>query len=72
MSESIEITVSEDGTIRAVTHGMYGERCLDVFEILEHLVDGSIAQSSFTSDYHRIAVQAPSSVLEEGVVDGRD
>ena len=53
MSESIEVTIAEDGTITAVTHGMYGEKCLDVFALLEHLTNGRIAESRYTDDFTR-------------------
>ena len=59
MGESIEITVAADGTVRAVTHGIHGERCLDFFEILEVLTDGRIAESRYTADYARTPVSEP-------------
>ena len=68
MKESIEVTVAPDGTITAVTHGMYGDRCLDVFALLEHMTNGRIVDSQYTDDFSkRKVVQAQTSEVEHGI-----
>jgi hypothetical protein len=47
------VTVAADGTVTAQTHGVLGERCLDYVAILEDLIDGRTAQSSYTDDWNR-------------------
>jgi hypothetical protein len=47
------VTVAADGTVRAETHGVLGERCLDYVAILEDLIDGRTTQSSYTADWNR-------------------
>ena len=58
MKETIEVTVAPDGTIMAITRGMYGERCLDVFALLEHMTNGRIVDSHYTEDFTKSSAVA--------------
>jgi hypothetical protein len=52
----IVVTVGPDGTVRAETRGILGERCLDYVAVLEDLIDGHATQSSYTADWNRQVV----------------
>jgi hypothetical protein len=69
MGESLEITVAADGTVRAATHGIHGERCLDFFEILESLTEGRITESRYTADYAKNPLSEPT---QSGVLNAED
>jgi hypothetical protein len=49
----IVVTVDPDGTVRAQTQGVLGERCLDYVAVLEDLIDGHTTESAYTDDYQR-------------------
>lgn len=51
--QQVVVVVAPDGTVRAETHGVLGERCLDYVAILEDLIDGQVTQSSYTEDWNR-------------------
>lgn len=48
----IDITVSEDAEVSAVTRGVTGDKCLDAVEIVQSLIRAKIADSYLTDDYH--------------------
>ena len=58
MKESIELTIAPDGSITAVTHGMHGERCLDMFALLEQLTNGRIVESQYKQEYFETRLSA--------------
>jgi hypothetical protein len=49
----IVVTVDPDGTVRAQTQGVLGEKCLDYVAVLEDLIDGRTTESAYTEDLHR-------------------
>jgi hypothetical protein len=51
--QQVVVTVAADGTVRAETRGVVGERCLDYVAILEDLIDGRTTESSYTADWAR-------------------
>jgi hypothetical protein len=57
----VVVTVAPDGTVRAETQGVYGERCLDYVAMLEELLAARTVRSEYTADHARVA--AP--VVEE-------
>src|SRR5262245_36645126 len=59
----IEVTVGPDGVVSAITHGLYGDRCLDYIGVLEDLLEARTSSSAYTDDYARTQEQAP--VAEE-------
>jgi len=57
-TERIRIDISTDGTIKAETIGILGQKCLDYIAVLEDLLDANAIHSSFTKDYnsHEVTV----------------
>jgi hypothetical protein len=49
----IVVTVNPDGTVTAETLDILGADCLDWIAVLEDLVDGRVADSTYTTDYTR-------------------
>ena len=52
ISYFIDITISENAEISAVTRGVTGENCLEAIPVLEALIKAKIADSFLTSDYY--------------------
>lgn len=55
MSEraQIVVVVAADGTVRAETRGVLGERCLDFVAVLEYLIEGQATESAYNADWNR-------------------
>ena len=65
--EKIKIELSHDGTISVETIGIYGEKCLDLVNILEDVLEANAFDSNFTDDYYRVSEEVvnPSGVIDE-------
>ncbi|WP_433208423.1 DUF2997 domain-containing protein [Dactylosporangium sp. CS-047395] len=48
----IVVTVAEDGTVSAETHGITGSKCLDYVALLEDLLAAQTVHSEYTRDFH--------------------
>ena len=51
MKGRIQIIIKPDGTIVSKTIGIKGKKCLKYMKKLEHLTNGKIIDSEFTSDF---------------------
>ena len=48
----LEVTISPDGTVRLVTHGLKGQQCIAETEALEKLL-GKVVHREKTSEYYQ-------------------
>lgn len=53
--DKIVLTVAPDGSVRAKTENVIGERCLDYIAVLENLLEATTASSAYTADFARTA-----------------
>ena len=53
MKKQIEVTILPDGTIKAKTHGIYGEKCKEYISVLQELLEARATEIAYTEDYYR-------------------
>lgn len=58
MTPRYVVTVRRDGTVHAVTEGLFGPDCLDAVPMLEDLLGATATESAYTSDFYGSAHQA--------------
>lgn len=52
MSKKLKIRIYKDGTMKAKTEGIKGEKCTEYVERLEDLLDAKVINSEFTYEYY--------------------
>lgn len=62
MTPRINLSIGPDGVVTAETIDIAGRKCLDYMEVLENLLEATVVESTFTSDFDR----APARRTQEG------
>ena len=52
MNEKLKIRIFPDGTIKAETKGIKGEKCTDYIMILEKLLEAEATEAHYTEEFY--------------------
>lgn len=52
MNEKLKIRIFPDGTIKAETKGIKGEKCTDYIMILEKMLEAEATEANYTEEFY--------------------